>query len=174
MFDAAADTVRFPRRLTLGLGPWSPAKFYRAARFNPAEATLSFNVGELSPFRGMTYAEIASESRSQHLSQGFGSLQRHGTSLDYVLQHVNAPALSDPKTRAVIADAVQGLGLSSQVMPSGAGHDAQDLARICPMGMIFVPSVKGISHSPLELTRAQDVTNGANVLLQTILRLDQG
>jgi len=100
--------------------------------------------------------------------------RRFGTSLDYVLQHVNAPALSDPKTRAVIADAVQGLGLSSQVMPSGAGHDAQDLARICPMGMIFVPSVKGISHSPLELTRAQDVTNGANVLLQTILRLDQG
>jgi len=98
---------------------------------------------------------------------------RSGTSVDYELQHVNAPALSDPKVRAVIADAVQGLGLSSQVMPSGAGHDAQDLARICPMGMIFVPSVKGISHSPLELTRPEDVTNGANVLLQTILRLDQ-
>jgi N-carbamoyl-L-amino-acid hydrolase len=86
---------------------------------------------------------------------------------------VNAPALSDPSVRAVIAAAVQDLGLSSQVMPSGAGHDAQDLARICPMGMIFVPSVKGISHSPLELTRPEDVTNGANVLLQTILRLDQ-
>ena len=73
----------------------------------------------------------------------------------------------------MIADAVQGLGLSSQVMPSGAGHDAQDLARICPMGMIFVPSVKGISHSPLEFTRPEDVANGANVLLQSILRLDQ-
>jgi len=71
-----------------------------------------------------------------------------------------------------IADAVAGLRLTSQLMPSGAGHDAQDLARIGPMGMIFVPSVKGISHSPLELTRPQDVTNGANVLLQTILRLD--
>ena len=99
--------------------------------------------------------------------------RRHDTSLDYVLQHVNAPALSDPSVRAVIAAAVQSLGLSSQVMPSGAGHDAQDLARICPMGMIFVPSVKGISHSPLEFTRPDDVTNGANVLLQTILRLDQ-
>jgi LmbE family N-acetylglucosaminyl deacetylase len=83
-FDAAADTVRFPRSATGGLGAWSPAKFYRAQRFNPSEATLSFNVGELSPFRGMTYAEIASESRSQHLSQGFGALQRRGTSLDYV------------------------------------------------------------------------------------------
>ncbi|HYT71711.1 MAG TPA: Zn-dependent hydrolase [Gemmatimonadales bacterium] len=93
--------------------------------------------------------------------------------LDYVLQHTNAPALSDPKLRAVIADAAGGLGLSSQLMPSGAGHDAQDLARICPMGMIFVPSVKGISHSPLEFTRPEDVTNGANVLLQTIVRLDR-
>jgi N-carbamoyl-L-amino-acid hydrolase len=73
----------------------------------------------------------------------------------------------------VIADAVKGLGLSSQTLPSGAGHDAQDLARICPMGMIFVPSVKGISHSPNEFTRPEDVVNGANVLLQTILRLDQ-
>jgi LmbE family N-acetylglucosaminyl deacetylase len=84
VFDAAADTVRFPMRSTLGLGPWSPTKFYRAARFNPAEATLSFNVGELSPLRGRSYAEIASESRSQHLSQGFGVLQRRGTSMDYL------------------------------------------------------------------------------------------
>ena len=83
-FDAALDTVRFPRSATLGLGAWTPLKFYRAARFAPDEATLSFNVGELSPFRGQSYAEIASDSRSQHLSQGFGSLQRRGTSMDYL------------------------------------------------------------------------------------------
>jgi len=98
---------------------------------------------------------------------------RYGTTFRYAQQHSNAAALSDPKIREVIADAVAGLALSSQVMPSGAGHDAQDLARICPMGMIFVPSVKGISHSPAELTRPDDVTNGANVLLQAVLRLDQ-
>jgi len=75
--------------------------------------------------------------------------------------------------RDVIADAARELGLATRELPSGAGHDAQNLARICPMGMIFVPSVEGISHSPRELTRPQDVENGANVLLQTILRLDQ-
>ncbi len=105
--------------------------------------------------------------------EALASAKQYGVTLDYTLQHTNLPALSTPAVRGVIADAVQGLGLSSQVMPSGAGHDAQDLARIGPMGMIFVPSVKGISHSPLELTRPDDVTNGANVLLQTILRLDQ-
>lgn len=106
-------------------------------------------------------------------AEALASAQQHGVTLDYTLQHTNPPALSTPAVRAVIADAVQGLALSSQVMPSGAGHDAQDLARIGPMGMIFVPSVNGISHSPLELTKPQDVTNGANVLLQTIVRLDQ-
>ena len=84
VFDAAADTVRWPSSQTLGLGAWTPTKFYRAARFNAGAATVGFNVGELSPLRGRTYAELASESRSQHLSQGFGILERRGTSMDYL------------------------------------------------------------------------------------------
>ena len=84
VFDAAADTIAWPPSRTMGLGAWTPAKFYRAARFAPGEATVRFNVGELSALRGQTYAEIASESRSQHLSQGFGVLQRRGASLDYL------------------------------------------------------------------------------------------
>ena len=58
-------------------------------------------------------------------------------------------------------------------MPSGAGHDAQDMATIVPTGMIFVPSKGGISHSPKEFTSAKDMANGANVLLHTILALDK-
>ena len=57
-------------------------------------------------------------------------------------------------------------------MPSGAAHDAQNIARIAPAGMIFVPSVGGISHSPNEYTHIQDLTNGTNLLLQALLRLD--
>ena len=57
-------------------------------------------------------------------------------------------------------------------MPSGAGHDAQDMALIVPTAMIFVPSRGGISHSPREFTSAKDMANGANVLLNTILALD--
>ena len=82
-------------------------------------------------------------------------------------------ATTDPRVRQVLEEAVHSLDLSSISMPSGAGHDAQNLARICPTGMIFVPSVRGVSHSPREFTRAEDVENGVNVLLQAILRLDQ-
>jgi N-carbamoyl-L-amino-acid hydrolase len=59
-------------------------------------------------------------------------------------------------------------------MPSGAGHDAQDMALITPTGMIFVPSVKGISHSPREFTSAKDMANGASVLLRAVLDIDGG
>ena len=58
-------------------------------------------------------------------------------------------------------------------MQSGAGHDSQDMALIAPVGMIFVPSVGGISHSPKEFTKTADITNGANTLLQTILIIDK-
>ncbi len=59
-------------------------------------------------------------------------------------------------------------------MPSGAGHDAQDMTRIAPTGMIFVPSVNGVSHSPKEFTSPEDMANGASVLLKTILAIDDG
>jgi N-carbamoyl-L-amino-acid hydrolase len=59
-------------------------------------------------------------------------------------------------------------------MPSGAGHDAQDIARIGPVGMIFVPSVGGISHSPREFSRPEDIANGANVLLGAVIGVDTG
>jgi N-carbamoyl-L-amino-acid hydrolase len=58
-------------------------------------------------------------------------------------------------------------------MPSGAGHDAQMLASIAPMGMIFVPSVGGISHAPDEFTHAEDVAHGADVLLNAVVAADQ-
>ena len=83
------------------------------------------------------------------------------------------PAIADIEVQQVVAEAAASLGLSSTAMPSGAGHDAQVLAGIGPMGMIFGPSVGGISHSPLEFTNSADVVNGANTLLQAVLMLDQ-
>lgn len=83
------------------------------------------------------------------------------------------PALTDKSIQREIRKSAEKLGLSTNKMPSGAGHDAQDIAQIAPTGMIFVPSKGGISHSHKEFTSAEDMANGANVLLRTILALDK-
>jgi N-carbamoyl-L-amino-acid hydrolase len=70
-----------------------------------------------------------------------------------------------------VETAAQTLGYSVRRMPSGAGHDAQMLARVCPTAMIFVPSVGGISHNIKEFTRAEDVQAGADVLLNVLVDL---
>jgi len=81
-------------------------------------------------------------------------------------------ALSDPRLRTIIGDAARRLGFSTMSLPSGAGHDAQNLARIGPMGMIFVPSVAGISHAPAEFSAPDAIARGADVLLATVLTAD--
>ena len=96
-----------------------------------------------------------------------------GTAVAFAeLDVASPPAPTDAGMRDVIEAVAEALGYSHRRMPSGAGHDAQDLAKITPTGMIFVPSVDGVSHSPREFTSAQDMANGASVLLHTILALD--
>ena len=82
-------------------------------------------------------------------------------------------ALATPEIQRQIEASAAALGLKTMHLPSGAGHDAQNLAKLGPMAMIFVPSVGGISHSPKELSRWSDCANGADVLLQTVLRVDR-
>ena len=83
-----------------------------------------------------------------------------------------AGALAAEPVKAAIERAAGALSLGHVRMPSGAGHDAQMMARLGPMGMIFVPSVGGVSHSPKELTRWEDCARGADVLLGAVLALD--
>lgn len=83
----------------------------------------------------------------------------------------NEAASASPSVQRIIESAAQKLKLKTMRLPSGAGHDAQMMATLMPMGMIFVPSINGISHSPKELTSWRDCANGANVLLETILAL---
>ncbi|MCI0390449.1 MAG: Zn-dependent hydrolase [Acidobacteria bacterium] len=82
------------------------------------------------------------------------------------------PALCDARIQKVIDETAKQLGLTTKTMPSGAGHDAQEMSVLGPAGMIFIPSVDGISHSPREFSRPEDIANGANVLLHTLLKLD--
>lgn len=96
----------------------------------------------------------------------------NGTSFEFTVHAPAAPALTDPHLQALIAASAKGLGLSTRLMPSGAGHDAQEMANVGPIGMIFIPSVGGISHAPKEFSRPDDIENGANVLLATVAAID--
>jgi hydantoinase/carbamoylase family amidase len=87
------------------------------------------------------------------------SLGRHSSSM-----------MSD-QVQEAFGNVCDDLGLTHMSFPSGAGHDGQSFDGLCPVGMIFVPSKDGASHSPREFTEWEDCVNGANVLLQTVLRL---
>ena len=81
------------------------------------------------------------------------------------------PVLFDETIVRMVEQAAKARGLASRRITSGAGQDAQMMARICPTAMIFVPSVKGISHNPREFTPEDALTAGANVLLDVVQRL---
>ncbi len=81
------------------------------------------------------------------------------------------PVIFDPEVVDLVESTATTLGYSVKRMPSGAGHDAQMLARVCPTAMVFTPSVNGISHNPAEYTSPEDLLAGANVMLHTMLKL---
>ena len=85
----------------------------------------------------------------------------------------NEPALAEPYIQKAIALSCESLNLSYTYLPSRASHDAQELAQITDMGMIFVPSEMGVSHDASEYTSPEQCIQGANVLLQTLMQLDR-
>ena len=132
----------------------------------PGKVVLSLELRDLDAAKiKLLYDRIYAEA------QAIATASR--TKFEFKEINVNFPAPTDPRIRAVISEAARDLGLSTKLMPSGAGHDAQDMARLGPVGMIFVPSVGGISHSPKEFSHPNDIANGANVLLHALLKLDK-
>jgi N-carbamoyl-L-amino-acid hydrolase len=134
----------------------------------PGKVVMSLEIRDLDPDK-MTSVFDAIRAEAQKIAEA------RQTPIDFKPLEVSSePAPTDERIRAIISKAADSLGLSHKSMPSGAGHDAQEIARIAPTGMIFVPSVGGISHAPKEFTSQQDMANGANVLLQTVLSIDRG
>ncbi len=134
----------------------------------PGRVVLSIEVRDLDAARIEAVFERV-RARAGEIAQA------HGTSIEFRdLEATAVPALTDPRIQHIIDGAARALELTTMAMPSGAGHDAQDIAHIAPIGMIFVPSVGGISHSPREYTAPADIVHGVNVLLRTILAIDAG
>lgn len=132
----------------------------------PGRVTLSVEFRDLSE---ATLRELGEAVRARAAAVARDT----STHISMTLATTNPPAPSTAGVRDAVGRAADQAGLTSRRLPSGAGHDAQMIAALCPMGMIFVPSVGGISHSPQELTSWDDCARGADVLLKTVLSLDQ-
>jgi N-carbamoyl-L-amino-acid hydrolase len=94
-----------------------------------------------------------------------------GTEATVVARVRSEPVATSAELRAAISGSAADLGLDHVPLPSGAGHDAQIIAGIAPIGMIFVPSRDGVSHCPEEDTDPADLVAGARVLLRTAVRV---
>lgn len=134
----------------------------------PGKVEMSLELRDLSKAKvDALFKSIENEARA--------IAEKSGTNISFSPSETSTtPSLTDPRVRDAIAASAKKLGLSYKPMPSGAGHDAQSMAKIAPIGMIFIPSVDGVSHSPKEYSRPGDIENGANVLLHTILEIDRG
>jgi N-carbamoyl-L-amino-acid hydrolase len=139
---------------------------YEPGLFNivPEKAIISleFRADEVEKFQRL---------RSAVLDLAAREAEKYGLRLDLEFLGERIPVETSPAARTAIREAAEQLGLETMPLISRAGHDAQALASLCPVGMIFVPSVGGTSHSPDEFTPWQDCVNGANLLLQTVLRM---
>lgn len=131
----------------------------------PGRVTLSVEFRDLSE-------QVLRELGDAVKARGAAIAKDTNTTITFALASTNLGAPATSGVQDAIGKAASALGLQTRRLPSGAGHDAQQIARLCPMGMIFVPSVGGISHSPRELTTWDDCARGANVLLGAVLELD--
>lgn len=133
----------------------------------PGRVTLSLEIRDLVADKMESiFREVATEAK--RIANARGTSVRFDE-VDLAL----TPAPTDERLRKIVESSAESLGLSHRRMPSGAGHDAQDMAHLAPMGMIFVPSKGGISHAPKEYTTPADLANGADVLLRTLLAIDR-
>lgn len=132
----------------------------------PGKATMSVEFRDLSE-------QVLRELGDAVQARGAAIAKQTNTRIGFTLASTNVPAIATKGVQDAIGRSADSMGLKTMRLPSGAGHDAQQIAKIAPMGMIFVPSVSGISHSPRELTSWEDCANGANVLLRTVLDIDQ-
>ena len=166
----ASEFILASRRLVLDEFPdcainVGEARFAPGA-FNivPERASLAL---ELRAPQADTFSRL--ETALLDLAGATAGSHRLGLEARFLGRHQPSPMGS--LAQQAITQAADDLGLRSMVLVSGAGHDAQSLADLCPTGMLFIPSQAGASHSPREFSQWVDCQNGANVLLQSVLRM---
>jgi N-carbamoyl-L-amino-acid hydrolase len=174
---AAAATVGSVRRLAEGLAAEGPDYFVAtvgiltvepsASNIVPGRARLIIDVRTTSPALTRRFAEAIDRESLAHAAAARVVRAAFETLSD------GAPAVCDPDLRSVLRAAARGLGLSETDLPSGAGHDAVFMSRICPSAMLFVPCRAGKSHAPEEWADREAIAAGAAVIYQAVQALDR-
>ncbi|MGJ3248354.1 MAG: Zn-dependent hydrolase [Elainellaceae cyanobacterium] len=147
---------------TVGMLNVSP----NAANIVPGQVDLSLDMRDLS----QEHVDNLVADLKQRLKQ---IAEQTGTTVTIEQLLRVEPTLANPHIQQAIAQIAQDFGLSYCTLPSRAGHDAQEIGRFTDMGMIFVPSIGGISHAEDEYTTPEQCTQGANILLNVFMRLDE-
>ncbi len=167
---AAAAVATFVRRLAIDMGPPQVATVGRVALHPNLVNVVAARASMTVDLRNTDDALVGESER--RLFEFCDELAANeGVAFDHRVLARFAPVDFDDRVVALVDGAARARGYSTMRMPSGAGHDAQMLARVCPAGMVFVPSIRGISHNPAELTADADLEAGANVLLDVLVRL---
>lgn len=166
----AAEIVVFARKLALRLGDNQVC--------TAAKIDLHPNLINVVPARACITLDIRNTDEAQ-LQNAEAEITRfvnkialeEGVSIETRTLARFEPVEFDKRVVDCVEETARSFAHTVRRMPSGAGHDAQMIARICPAGMIFVPSVNGVSHNPAEHTPVPDLHAGANVLLHVMLKL---
>ncbi|MEM6353805.1 MAG: Zn-dependent hydrolase [Cyanobacteria bacterium P01_D01_bin.14] len=159
--DVAVD-IPGEQVATVGLLNVAP----NAPNIVPGRVELTIDMRDLSLERLSKMVEV--------LKQRIQAIEaKTGTQIELQPQHFVEPTLASPVVQGEIATVCDDLHLTHTAMPSRAIHDAQEIGRFTKMGMIFVPSQAGVSHAEDEYTSPEQCAQGADVLLQTLLKLDE-
>jgi N-carbamoyl-L-amino-acid hydrolase len=166
----AAELAAFVRHLVGEIGGAQVGTVGRMA-FTPDLVNVVAARAVLTVDLRNTDADALRRSVDQTVAFARATAEREGCAVEVRSLADFDPVTFDPRVVDLVEATAHRLGHSVRRLPSGAGHDAQMLARLCPTAMIFVPSVRGLSHNPAEHTEPDDLEAGANVLLQTLLAL---
>lgn len=168
---AASEIVLAVNRLALNTPGDQVATVGALEVFPNAVNTVAAKVELKIDFRDLSQSHL--NDLMQQMQEQFANIAAAtGTKVEMKETLHVPPTLSAPRIMDTISRTCQDLNLTYVALPSRAGHDAQEIGRFTNMGMIFVPSKAGISHSEEEYTSPEQCSQGANVLLQTFLRLD--
>ncbi len=130
----------------------------------PGKAELSVDIRSISAGAKEQVARLVKE-RAQEIAR------RRGIAVEILPIREEEPVPLDASLLPLIKEICEEKEIPYEIMPSGAGHDAMQMAKITRAGMIFVPSKKGISHNPMEWTEPEDICLGSQILLETIVRV---